>query len=61
MMATETVHDRIALARLNLTATQAGLGLLLVGLLGAAMLFVQEPTAHEAFHNLRHAAGVACH
>jgi len=61
MMQEETVHDRIDHARSTLTATQVAMGIGLVALLGAALLFVQEPTLHDAMHNFRHAAGITCH
>ena len=58
---TDTVQDRIARARIELTPTQMAVGLALVAALGFALLFVQEPMAHDAMHNFRHAAGVTCH
>jgi membrane-bound metal-dependent hydrolase YbcI (DUF457 family) len=32
-----------------------------VAALGFALLFVQEPLAHDAMHNFRHGAGIVCH
>lgn len=61
MAATETVHDRIDFAIGTLTPTQVALGLGLITLLSAALLFSQEPLVHDTMHNFRHAAGVTCH
>jgi cobalt transporter subunit CbtB len=57
----ETVHDRIAVARTDVTRTQLALGIGIVALVGVTLLFVQEPMVHDALHNFRHAAGVTCH
>jgi cobalt transporter subunit CbtB len=57
----ETVHDRIAVARTDVTGTQLALGIGLVALVGVTLLFVQEPMVHDTLHNFRHAAGVTCH
>lgn len=59
--ANDTVHGRIAQARMELTPAQVATGLALVAALGFALLFLQEPMAHDSMHNFRHAAGVACH
>jgi cobalt transporter subunit CbtB len=59
--ATDTVDGRIERARTELTPGQAAAGLLLVAALGFALLFLQEPLAHDAMHNFRHAAGITCH
>ncbi|WP_415383561.1 CbtB domain-containing protein [Halosimplex sp. TS25] len=59
--ANDTVHGRIEQARVELTPTQLIAGLGLAVALGFALLFVQEPTMHDAMHNFRHAAGVTCH
>jgi len=59
--ANDSVHGRIEQARVELTPTQLAAGLGLVLALGFALLFVQEPTMHDAMHNFRHAAGVTCH
>jgi cobalt transporter subunit CbtB len=59
--ATDTVDGRIERARTELTPGQAATGLLLVAALGFALLFLQEPLAHDAMHNFRHAAGITCH
>ena len=58
---TDTVTGRIDGARTELTATQLLAGLLLVGVLGGALLFAQEPALHDAMHDFRHAAGITCH
>ena len=57
----ETVHGRIERARVELTPTQMALGVLIVAALGFALLFLQEPMAHDSLHNFRHAAGITCH
>jgi cobalt transporter subunit CbtB len=59
--ATDTVDGRSERARTELTPGQAATGLLLVAALGFALLFLQEPLAHDAMHNFRHAAGITCH
>lgn len=54
----DTVHNRIA----HFEPTRAQLlGLALVAVLGAAMLFAQTPMLHDSMHNFRHAAGITCH
>lgn len=58
MTGTDTVHGRIA--ALDLTPPQL-LVLGLVGLVGVALLFAQEPMLHDAAHNFRHTAGITCH
>ncbi|WP_135366549.1 CbtB domain-containing protein [Halosimplex halophilum] len=60
-LATDTVDGRIEQARVELTPTQVAVGLGLVAALGFALLFLGEPTAHDAMHNFRHGAGVTCH
>lgn len=57
----DTVHGRIEQARIELSAVQVAVGLALVAALGFALLFVQEPMAHDSLHNFRHAAGITCH
>ena len=61
MAATETVRGRIDHARGELTPTQVAAGLLFVAALGFTLLFAQDPMVHDAMHNFRHAAGIACH
>jgi len=61
MAATETVRGRIDHARGELTPTQLAAGLLFAAALGFVLLFVQDPMVHDATHNFRHAAGIACH
>lgn len=60
-MTANTVHGRLRLARSTLTPTQVLSALLAVAALGFVLVMFQEPTAHEAMHNFRHAAGVVCH
>jgi len=59
--ANETVNDRIARARGELSARQVIAGLALAAAIGFVLVFMQEPLAHDAMHNFRHAAGIACH
>jgi cobalt transporter subunit CbtB len=61
MNANETVSDRFERARGELTTTQIAAGLAFGAAIAFALLFLQEPLAHDATHNFRHAAGVVCH
>lgn len=61
METTETVQDRIAQVRGDVSPTAAGLALVLVAALGFTLLFLQDPMAHDALHNFRHGAGITCH
>lgn len=60
-MVDETVHDRIDSVRASLTLTQAVVGIAVAAALGFALVFVQEPLAHDAVHTFRHGAGITCH
>lgn len=59
--ATDTVHGRIERARVEVSPTAAVAGLAIVAALGFALLALQEPAAHDAMHDFRHAAGITCH
>lgn len=61
MAEVDTVSDRIGLAKTELDATTAAVGLGLGAALGFSLLFLQDPVAHDAMHNFRHAAGITCH
>lgn len=61
MTETDTVHDRIARARHDVTPTAALMAAALAAALGFTLLFLQDPMAHDALHNFRHAAGITCH
>lgn len=61
MAKTDTVHDRIVRARRDVTPTTALMAVALAAALGFALLFLQDPLAHDAMHNFRHAAGITCH
>ncbi|WP_435064242.1 CbtB domain-containing protein [Halobaculum sp. EA56] len=61
MTATDTVHGRWEHARTTVTPARALATALAVAALGFTLLALQEPTAHEAMHNFRHAAGIVCH
>lgn len=61
MTETDTVHDRIARARRDVTPTAALMAAALAAALGFTLLFLQDPLAHDAMHNFRHAAGITCH
>lgn len=58
---TDSVHGRIALARGDVSTGELATGLAVVAAVGFALLFLGEPTAHDALHNFRHGAGVVCH
>lgn len=57
----ETISDRFALAREDLTLLQAGSALAFGAAIAFTLVFVQEPLVHDAMHNFRHAAGITCH
>ncbi|NHN47825.1 MULTISPECIES: CbtB domain-containing protein [Halostella] len=61
METADTVHDRIERAGTELTPTRAALAIGLAAALGFTLMFLQDPMAHDAMHNFRHAAGVTCH
>jgi hypothetical protein len=61
MSGTDTVSDRIVRARSDLTPTAAVMAIALAAALGFTLLFLQDPLAHDAMHNFRHAAGITCH
>ncbi|MCQ4333559.1 CbtB-domain containing protein [Natronomonas sp. F2-12] len=61
MNANDTVSDRFELARGELTMAQIAAGLAFGAAIVFALLFLQEPLAHDATHSFRHAAGVVCH
>ncbi|MFC7323517.1 CbtB-domain containing protein [Halorubrum rutilum] len=58
---TNTVADRFAAAGAQLDPLTALTAAALVAALGFALLFMQEPLAHEALHDFRHGAGITCH
>ena len=58
---TETVHDRLMIARETMTPGQMAAVLAFVASIAFALVFVQEPLVHDAMHNFRHAAGITCH
>jgi len=60
-METDTVRGRVGHATASLSGTQVALGLALLAALTFALLFVQDPLAHDALHNFRHSAGITCH
>lgn len=57
---TDTVHTRIDLA-LTFTPKTLLAGIIFVAIVGATLMFIQEPAVHDAMHNFRHAAGITCH
>lgn len=61
MNSNETVSDRIELARGELTPIEIAAGLAFGAAIVFALLFLQEPMAHDAMHSFRHAAGITCH
>lgn len=60
-MTVDTVADRFAFARSQLSPTAILLALALVAALGFTLAFMQEPLAHDAMHSFRHGAGITCH
>lgn len=58
---TDTVRERIDVARTALTPAQMAIGLGLIAALGFTLLFVQDPMVHDGLHNVRHGAGITCH
>jgi len=60
-MTTDSVADRFAIARRQLSPTTALAAVALVAALGFALAFLQEPMAHDALHSFRHGAGITCH
>lgn len=61
MSTNETVADRLELAQAELTPIQVAAGLAFGAAIVFALVFLQEPLAHDAMHNFRHAAGITCH
>ena len=61
MSSHETVADRLELARSDLTPAQVAAALIFGGAIAFTLVFLQEPLVHDATHNFRHAAGIACH
>lgn len=59
--ANDTIDGRIERARIELTPTRVALALAVVALVGAGLLFTQEPALHNSMHEFRHAAGITCH
>jgi len=57
----DTVRGRIDAAESELSAAQVVAGVAIASAIGFALLFLQEPLAHDAMHNFRHAAGITCH
>jgi hypothetical protein len=57
----DTVLDRFESLQTDLTPVQIGAGVALGVALAFALLALQEPVAHDAMHNFRHAAGITCH
>lgn len=61
MTETDTVRNRIVRARTDVTPTMAVATLVVAAAIGFTLLFLQDPMAHDAMHNFRHAAGITCH
>lgn len=57
----DTVADRFAAAGAQIDPLTALTALALVAALGFALLFLQDPLAHDALHDFRHGAGIVCH
>jgi cobalt transporter subunit CbtB len=58
--ATDSVTRRLARVRAELTPRTA-LALAVLAVLGATLLFAQDPAVHDSLHEFRHAAGITCH
>jgi cobalt transporter subunit CbtB len=56
-----SVQNRFEQLFIELTPAQLAVGLMLLVVVGAVVLFVQEPLVHDAMHNFRHVAGITCH
>lgn len=56
-----TVRDRFAHVGASLSPLQVAVGLGLLAVVLATLVFVQEPAVHHALHDFRHVAGVTCH
>jgi hypothetical protein len=61
MNSTETIADRFELARGDVTPARIVAGLAFGAAIAFALLFLQEPLAHDSMHNFRHAVGIVCH
>lgn len=61
MTETDTVRNRIGQAKTDVAPTTAVATLIVAAALGFTLLFLQDPMAHDAMHNFRHAAGIVCH
>ncbi|CAI48639.1 CbtB family protein [Natronomonas pharaonis DSM 2160] len=61
MSSHETVIDRLELARSDLSLAQVAAALGFGAAIAFTLVFLQEPLVHDATHNFRHAAGIACH
>lgn len=55
----DTVRTRMETMPLTDPKVALLMGALVVGAL--ALLFAADPASHEALHDFRHAAGIACH
>lgn len=60
-MTTDSVADRLAIAREQFSPATLLAAVALVAALGFALAFLQEPAAHDALHSFRHGAGITCH
>lgn len=58
--APQSARQRLAAVRQELSYSALIAGLLIV-LVVATLLFVQEPSVHNALHEFRHGAGITCH
>jgi len=58
---TDTVLDRFESLQADLTRSRLVAGLALGVAIAFTLLALQEPLAHDAMHNFRHAAGITCH
>jgi len=57
----DSARQRLAVVQHELSNSQMVIGLLVVLIVGAGLLFVQDPMVHSALHEFRHGAGITCH
>lgn len=61
MATADSVSSRIELAQQELSARDVAVGLAVIAAITFGLLVMQDPMAHDALHNFRHAGGIACH
>lgn len=61
MHSNDTVSDRFELALGETTPAEIAAILAFGAAIAFALMFLQEPLAHDSMHHFRHAAGIVCH